>query len=387
MLVPAAVWVAAQRERVPGKTPGVPAAASEAARARPVYAHSVVPGGVYNAEEVESARRRDMVVSAHYAGIGPRLSTVRLNSEMRAHVSYRIGKAVYWTRNRVRIRAGEVLLTDGGQWIRARCGNRVSIEPRQPTLTPEPAEQALDTAEAGEPQGFTASAAPGGGRPAPPGPGVIPGVPATAAVKPPYVPEFPFTPAFWPAGGGGWAGTPSAPPPAGRDAGSPFPVTPPLWVLPAGPPFLPGPVSPALPEEDAPLPPPGADPLPPAPEEPTPPVPPRPPASGGGSSGQTSPQPPPAPAGGGTPSTPPAPLRPRVQPPGWLDPSDEPENPPFGPFESHDPIATPEPGTGFLLAASFGLWWLSRKLVVHVRAYAPRRHHPARGASGPAAKA
>lgn len=46
-----------------------------------------------------------------------------------AHVSYRKGDRLFWTRNKVRIPAGERILTDGRHEIRARCGNRIEDSP------------------------------------------------------------------------------------------------------------------------------------------------------------------------------------------------------------------------------------------------------------------
>lgn len=69
---------------------------SMAGRIRPVYRHSVVPGGVLSPEELEQAIVRDPVVAAHYASLNPltmRVETVR--DPFEAYVSYRVGKQVY----------------------------------------------------------------------------------------------------------------------------------------------------------------------------------------------------------------------------------------------------------------------------------------------------
>jgi len=60
-------------------------------------------------------------------------------------LSYRVGDAVYWTSRPVRLPHGETLLTDGINYARARCGNRISETPRTPVNDTEPAPEALDT--------------------------------------------------------------------------------------------------------------------------------------------------------------------------------------------------------------------------------------------------
>lgn len=122
---------------------------------RPRYRHSVVAGGVLSASEARAAVETDPVVARHYADIDvERLRPVRQARARLAHVSYRKNGQIYWTRYRVRIAAGETVLTGSAEGIRARCGNRISDEAQQPTLPPssEPSESALDTVEPeGEP--------------------------------------------------------------------------------------------------------------------------------------------------------------------------------------------------------------------------------------------
>ena len=42
------------------------------------------------------------------------------------YVSYRVQNQIYWTKNKLRIPKGELLLSDGHNYARARCGNRLS---------------------------------------------------------------------------------------------------------------------------------------------------------------------------------------------------------------------------------------------------------------------
>lgn len=96
------------------------------AAARPVYRHSVVPGGVLSADEALAAVARDPEVAHHYAGLDlDRLRPVRLAEPLAVHVSYRKDGRVQWTNRRLTLPAGELLVTDGTSSIRARCGNRL----------------------------------------------------------------------------------------------------------------------------------------------------------------------------------------------------------------------------------------------------------------------
>ena len=54
------------------------------------------------------------------------MRAVTLTAPRSAYVSYRRGDRTYWTRDRVWLKAGETVLTDGATTIRARCGNCVS---------------------------------------------------------------------------------------------------------------------------------------------------------------------------------------------------------------------------------------------------------------------
>lgn len=115
---------------------------------RPVYPYSVVPGGVFSREEAARAAAADVIVSAHYAGFNlGRARAVRLQRDWTAHVSYRINNAVYWTRRPLLLRRGELVLTDGGSYIRARCGNRIAEKGGSPTAENEPPAAELNVPE------------------------------------------------------------------------------------------------------------------------------------------------------------------------------------------------------------------------------------------------
>jgi len=103
--------------------------------AREIYPYSVVPGGVFDGKEVADTITHDPVARAHYAGIhAERLWAERANEPMLAYVSYRKDDSVHWTAQPVRIAKGEIILTDGTNRIRGRCGNRIEV--KKPTPLP-----------------------------------------------------------------------------------------------------------------------------------------------------------------------------------------------------------------------------------------------------------
>ena len=120
---------------------------------RTVFRHSVVPGGVYNAGEVQSAVNRDSTVAAHYGHVTPgALHPEKLEADQLVYMSYRIGDEIYWTRHPVRLRQGEMILSDGVNRIRARCGNCLSLQPMQPTTDGEPDSKEFDAPADAEPE-------------------------------------------------------------------------------------------------------------------------------------------------------------------------------------------------------------------------------------------
>lgn len=117
-----------------------------AARAlRPNYPYSVVPGGVYSPAELETAYEKDSLVRQHYADFHVRSARlVKLTDDRYEYVSFRLGNRVFWTRNKLRIPSGEVLLTDGYNYARTRCGNRLSDLPMANTTPLQPVDRLLD---------------------------------------------------------------------------------------------------------------------------------------------------------------------------------------------------------------------------------------------------
>ena len=115
------------------------------ATSRPVYRYSVVPGGVRTPNDLIAAMASDSAVAEHYATVNKAmLTTGRLNAPLQAHVSYRIGDRVYWTKKKLTLQPGEQVLTDGQTLVRGRCGNKISIAPLLPTLDNEPPPETFD---------------------------------------------------------------------------------------------------------------------------------------------------------------------------------------------------------------------------------------------------
>ena len=113
---------------------------------RKVFPFSVVPGGTVTRDEVKSKVAGDPVVREHYKGIQlDLLRPFRLTKPAQGYVSYRIGNRIFWTAQRLYLRPGELLLSDGLHLIRGRCGNRISLVASGPVQTVgEPTEAVLD---------------------------------------------------------------------------------------------------------------------------------------------------------------------------------------------------------------------------------------------------
>jgi len=116
---------------------------------RPVYPYSIIGGGANSAEDLKRAIDADPVVAAHYADFDlAKTKVVRLTQPKFAHVSYRIGNSVYWTRKPLVIPAGETVLSDGTHMARTRCANQMEeadgAEAPGPMSPREPAAAVMD---------------------------------------------------------------------------------------------------------------------------------------------------------------------------------------------------------------------------------------------------
>lgn len=375
--------------------PVAPGASGVAQSSRPVYRHSVLPGGAQSGAEVKQKLAQDAPAAAHYRSINPdKLKAVHLKQDRRAYVSYRVGQKIYWTRKPQLLKAGELVLTDGEQTVRARCGNRLEDEPQEEVQSADESPSDEEFEQIAEPDGHWPATGipndragrqltaimeplfgwdPGGA--ALPGAGGPAGQPSTPGATPNPEARAPSPgPLGFPGGGIGFPGAgfgpePSGPPPEGE---SPFeppvnpgpgplpgpprtPIVPPVVIPPGGgdpePPELPEPKP--DPESPGPKPPPVppvyGPPVPPPPTSPPRDTPPRTPPNPGG---PTPKGPPPT---SGPPGDEPGPKPPRVPP----TPSPErPRVPTDFPDPPDSPPEIPEPGTALLLMGGFGalLW-------------------------------
>jgi hypothetical protein len=110
-----------------------------------VYAYSVVPGGVKNPDDLRSVAARDPAVRRHYAHFDySHARLVRATEAREVYLSYRIRDTVFWTHRKIRLRLGELLLTDGKITARAGCGNQISDTAKPEVSEEEPDEDVLD---------------------------------------------------------------------------------------------------------------------------------------------------------------------------------------------------------------------------------------------------
>jgi hypothetical protein len=110
-----------------------------------IYPYSVVPGGLKDASDLRFAALRDYVVRQHYEHFNFANARLLRAAEAReVYLSYRIRNTVFWTRKKVRLHPGELLLTDGKITARARCGNQISDTAKPEVSDEEPAVDVLD---------------------------------------------------------------------------------------------------------------------------------------------------------------------------------------------------------------------------------------------------
>jgi hypothetical protein len=110
-----------------------------------VYPYSVVAGGVKHPDDLRRAAEHDAVVWRHYARFQfEHARLIRATEAHEVYLSYRLRDRIFWTRKRVHLHRGELLLTDGKITARARCGNQVSETPKPEVSEEEPADDVFD---------------------------------------------------------------------------------------------------------------------------------------------------------------------------------------------------------------------------------------------------
>jgi hypothetical protein len=200
----------ASRGAPAGKLLSVSSASRLVDAPRAVYGHSIVKGGIHSLGQLLEVIATDPLAAQHYKGFDiTRARFIRLDHNLMAYVSYRVdGKGIYWTSKPELIMAGEEVITDGTNFIRARCGNMISYAPQSPaeidsptdtntiveTFTPF-ADTPLATNEDAPPSGAPAGTPPSGNPPANccSGPGFFP-PPIFSTPPTPYTPSAPGSP-------------------------------------------------------------------------------------------------------------------------------------------------------------------------------------------------
>jgi hypothetical protein len=110
-----------------------------------VYPYSVIPGGVKDPGDLRDAALRDYIVRRHYAHFNfSNARLTRVTEAREVYLSYRIRDTVFWTRKKIRLRVGELLLTDGKITARAGCGNQISDTAKPEVSEEEPSEDVLN---------------------------------------------------------------------------------------------------------------------------------------------------------------------------------------------------------------------------------------------------
>jgi len=201
---------------------------AQGGRSRPVYPFSLVPGGVYSTQELERALKVSKELRSHYSDLDlSRVQLIRLRADTPAYVSYRHNNQIFWTRHKLLLHSGELVLTDGHYSVRARCANQISMVPREPVeVSPEKVENEMDSPvmqpalDYAKLEPLNSALFPAIGTiPTAPTPGIpVAGVPPTGVVvtgsaPPPMVPPVPITPVCTTCGTPGTTPPPNQPPP------------------------------------------------------------------------------------------------------------------------------------------------------------------------------
>lgn len=111
---------------------------------RPNYPYSVIPGGAYSPAELRFVTQHDAMVRNHYSDFDVNAARlVVLAADRFQYASFRLKDHIFWTNHRLRIPKGEVLLSDGQNYARTRCGNRLSDTPKAETTSLQPSDTLL----------------------------------------------------------------------------------------------------------------------------------------------------------------------------------------------------------------------------------------------------
>ena len=149
-----AVRARASRQGLQLVTPSAAKRKVYASKVEGVYPYSLVPGGLKSPQALRRVSASDPALARHYAQFDyKRAHVIRLTQPRDVYVSYRIRNTVYWTRKKIHLQAGEMLLTDGKMTLRTKCGNQISDTAKPEVSNEEPEEDILDQPVALDPIG------------------------------------------------------------------------------------------------------------------------------------------------------------------------------------------------------------------------------------------
>jgi hypothetical protein len=112
------------------------------------YPFSVIPSGIASAEELREAIGSDPEVAAHFADFDiTRAQALTLDRDAAFYVSYRLHSGIFWTTEKIVVRRGEIVITDGTNFMRARSGSRLSLVPCLPVSSLEPTASEMNEAD------------------------------------------------------------------------------------------------------------------------------------------------------------------------------------------------------------------------------------------------
>lgn len=132
-------------------------ASSKQHPAHPVFPFSLVSGGVYSPAELQRAMGTSDSLRAHYKNFDfKHVRLMRIKNNTPAFVSYRKDGKIFWTKRKLTVHAGELILADGHYLVRARCANQISFVPQTPVdAIPSDVEGRLDVPVAPTPMDYT----------------------------------------------------------------------------------------------------------------------------------------------------------------------------------------------------------------------------------------
>lgn len=103
-------------------------------KSRPLYAYSLVPGGVGSIAELHSRISSNPILAKYFAHFNwAKATVIMFGHDMDVWMVFQRGSNILWTKRRVHIKAGELAVTDGVMTIMMRCGNAISWAPEEPS--------------------------------------------------------------------------------------------------------------------------------------------------------------------------------------------------------------------------------------------------------------